>query len=280
MNPILLAILIVAGIGLLAGLLLAVLSKIMAVPVDEKAAEIEEILPGANCGACGFSGCAGYAAALSEGKTKETGLCAPGGNEVSAKVASLMGLAAGTVEPQAAVVHCAGCTEAASRKMIYEGVDSCRMASQLFGGDKSCTYGCVGLGDCVQVCPYDAISLCDGIAVVNTDLCRACKKCVAACPKHLISLMPKKHTQAAVMCRNHDKGALTRKACTIGCIGCTKCVRQCPVGAIGMDNNVAVVDPEKCTGCGACHAGCPTGAIRLVFEAEGPAKPAHREAAE
>ena len=264
MNPILLAVIIVAGIGILAGALLAVLSKIMAVPVDEKAAALEEVLPGANCGACGFSGCSGYAAALSGGKTANTGLCAPGGNEVSAKIASIMGLAAENIEPMTAVVFCQGNSENANKKMVYSGVASCKMATQLFGGEKECIYGCVGLGDCARECPYDAIMLCDGVAVVNPDLCRACKRCVNVCPKKIIGLIPKTQMTAAVLCKNHDKGALTRKECKAGCIGCTKCVKACPNGAVSMDNNVAVVDFTKCTACGACVEGCPTKAIELM----------------
>ena len=264
MNPILLAVIIVAGIGIVAGTLLAVLSKIMAVPVDEKAAALEEVLPGANCGACGFSGCSGYAAALSGGKTANTGLCAPGGNEVSAKIASIMGLAAENIEPMTAVVFCQGNNDNANKKMIYSGVPSCKMATQLFGGEKECIYGCIGLGDCARECPYDAIMLCDGVAVVNPDLCRACKRCVNTCPKKIIGLVPKSQMSAAVLCKNHDKGALTRKECKAGCIGCTKCVKACPNGAVSMDNNVAVVDFTKCTACGACVEGCPTKAIELL----------------
>ncbi len=264
MNPIVFAVLLVSGIGLLAGLLLAVLSKIMAVPVDEKAEALEEILPGANCGACGFSGCSGYAAALSKGETKNTGLCAPGGNEVSKKVAEIMGLEAGNIEPMTAVVFCQGQTDKAVKKMVYEGVASCKLASQLFGGEKECMYGCVGLGDCVRACPYSAIMLCEGVAVVNPSLCRACKMCVNTCPKGIIGLVPKSRASAAVLCKNHDKGALTRKECAAGCIGCTKCVKTCPEEAISMDKNAAVVDPAKCTACGACHEACPTGAIRLL----------------
>ena len=264
MNPILLAVIIVAGIGIIAGALLAILSKIMAVPVDEKAVQIEEILPGANCGACGFSGCSGYAAALSSGSTVNTGLCAPGGNEVSAKIADIMGLAAGNIEPMTALVFCKGDNANANKKMVYSGVASCKMAAQLFGGDKACIYGCLGLGDCVNECPYNAIKICNGVAVVSPELCRACKRCVNVCPKKLIDLVPKSKAGAAVLCRNHDKGALTRKECKVGCIGCTKCVKACPNEAITMDKNAAVVDVSKCTGCGACAEGCPTGAIELL----------------
>lgn len=264
MSNIILPVVLVAGIGLLAGLLLAVLSKIMAVPVDEKAQAIEEILPGANCGSCGFSGCSGYAAALSSGKTKETNLCNPGGSEASAKIAEIMGLSAGAIVPMTAVVMCKGTPSKAGNQMIYQGVDSCKMAAQLYGGEKSCHFGCLGLGDCARQCPYNAIRICDGVAVVNPAICKACKKCVSVCPKGIIDLVPKNKASAAVLCKNHDKGAQTRKDCTTGCIGCTKCVKTCAAGAISMDNNVAKVDNSLCTACGECSKACPTGAIKLL----------------
>ncbi len=264
MTPIILAVVIVAGIGILAGLLLSILSKVMAVKVDEKAAEIEEVLPGANCGACGFAGCSAYASALSQGETTNTGLCAPGGNEVSKKIAGIMGVTAENIMPMTAVVCCTGTKEKAKTKMMYSGVASCKLATQLFGGDKSCTYGCLGLGDCARACPYDAILLCDGVAVVNPSLCRACKVCVSTCPKNLIELMPKGQLTAAVLCKNHDKGAKTKSDCSAGCIGCTKCVKVCPNNAITMDNFVAKVDNSLCTACGACSETCPTKAIDLI----------------
>ena len=264
MDPILSAVLIVAGIGILAGALLAVLSKVMAVPVDEKAQAIEEILPGANCGSCGFSGCSGYAAALSSGKTTETGLCNPGGSEASKKIAEIMGLAASDITPMTAVVMCNGTDGNAEKEMIYSGVASCKMASQLFGGDKSCIYGCLGLGDCVNQCPYNAIKICDGTAVVSPELCKACKKCISVCPKGIIELMPKDKVSAAVLCKNHNKGAQTMKECKVGCIGCTKCVKTCESEAITMDKNVAHIDAAKCTACGKCAEACPRNAISLL----------------
>lgn len=264
MTQIIYAVVIVAGAGLLAGLLLCILSKLMAVKTDEKAIKIEECLPGANCGACGFAGCAAYASALSQGKTTDTGLCSPGGNAAAKKIAGIMGLSAANIMPMTAVVCCKGTRDKASKKMIYSGDASCRLASQLFGGDKNCSYGCLGLGDCARACPYDAILLCDGVAVVNPALCRACKVCVNTCPKKLIELMPKGQLTAAVLCRNHDKGAATKKDCSVGCIGCTKCVKQCPNNAITMDNFVARVDNSKCTACGICSEACPTKAIDLI----------------
>lgn len=260
-----LAVVIVSAIGLIAGLGLAVASIVMAVPVDEKAEEIEAVLPGANCGACGFSGCSGYAKALSEGKTKETSLCAPGGNEVAAKVAEIMGVSAGNIKPQIAVVMCNGTSKNTDTKLTYSGVESCKMASQLFGGPGECTYGCIGFGDCANVCPYGAISICDGVARVNPLACRACKMCINTCPKHIIKLMPLHEAKAVVLCSNADKGAATRKACSAGCIGCMKCVKACPEGAVTVTGNCAKVDFDKCTGCGKCAEGCPTNAIQVII---------------
>ncbi len=264
MNPILLAVLLVSGIGLIAGLGLAIASKVMAVPVDEKAEQITEVLPGANCGACGFSGCAGYASALSGGKTAATNMCAPGGSDVAAKVAEIMGVSASAVVPTAAVVLCQGNSVNSQDKMNYKGVKSCRMASQLYGGAKECTYGCLGLGDCMDACEYDAIHICDGVARISPIACHSCKKCVTTCPKGIIKMMPLGIPKAAVLCNNKEKGAVARKHCKAACIGCMKCVKACEFGAITFDNFLATVDTEKCTGCGKCHEVCPVGAIDII----------------
>ncbi len=263
-STIILPIALVAIIGLIAGLGLAIASKVMAVPVDEKAEQIEAVLPGANCGACGFSGCSGYAAALSSGKTAETNRCAPGGTAVAAQVAEIMGTAPSSVLPTTAVVLCMGNSANAENKMEYKGVKSCRMASQLFGGAKECTYGCLGLGDCVAACPYDAIHICDGVARVSTIACHSCKACVNTCPKGIIKMLPLNVTQAAVLCNNHEKGAQARKHCKAACIGCMKCVKACEHEAIIFENFKATVDPEKCVGCGKCHGVCPVGCIDLI----------------
>ena len=264
MNSIVIAVIILAAIGAICGLALAIASKVFAVPVDEKAEKIRECLPGANCGACGFSGCDGYAAALSKGETTNTGLCNPGGAEASLAIAEITGLKAGDVKPMAAVVLCQGNNSNASVKLNYQGVQSCQMAAQLFGGPKDCIYGCVGMGDCVAACPYDAIKLCDGVARINPAQCRACKICINTCPKGIIKLMPLNETKAAVLCNNHDKGNLTMKECKAGCIGCMKCVKVCEFDAVKVENFCAVVDYEKCIGCGKCHEACPKGAIDLI----------------
>ncbi len=261
---ILIAVAIVAGLGLLLGLGLAIASVVMAVPVDKKAEEIRECLPGANCGACGFSGCDGYAAALSKGITKNTALCAPGGSDASKAIAEITGLDAGVVKPMAAVVLCQGIKSNTGKKMEYLGIESCKMAKQLFGGPKECIYGCIGYGDCVNACEYNAIHICDGVARINPLACRACKQCVKTCPNSLIKMLPLHETKAAVLCANKDKGALTRKECKAGCIGCMKCVKNCEAEAIKVENFCAKIDASKCTGCGKCEAGCPVGAIKLI----------------
>ena len=259
MHLIIIAVVIVSVIGLIAGLGLAVASKVMAVPVDEKAEEIQAALPGANCGACGFSGCSGYAAALSQGKTTDTGRCMPGGAEVSKAIAKITGLAAGDVVPMTAVVLCQGNIHNTDTKLNYVGVKSCKMATQLFGGPKECVFG-----DCVEVCPYDAIHICEGVARINPLACHACKMCVNTCPKGIIDLMPLHEAKAAVMCKNHDKGAQTRKECKAGCIGCMKCVKTCEYGAVTVENFCAKVDYEKCVGCGKCHEACPVKCIDVI----------------
>lgn len=264
MNSVIIAVMIVGIIALVCGIALAVASIALAVPTDEKAEAITEMLPGANCGACGFSGCAGYASALSQGKTTNTALCNPGGGEVSKQIAAYLGLAAGEVEPMAAVVLCQGTRENATTKMRYQGVSSCKMASQLFGGPKDCVYGCLGLGDCVNACPYHAIHICDGVARINPETCRACKMCINTCPKGLIELLPLNKSRAAVLCKNKDKGVLARKECKMACIGCMKCVKVCEAGAVTVANFNAHVDQSKCIGCGKCHEACPVKCIDIL----------------
>lgn len=255
---------IVGIIGLVGGIALAIVSIVLAVPSDEKADAITEMLPGANCGACGFSGCAGYAAALSSGETENTALCNPGGNEASRQIAEFLGLAAGEIEPMTAVVMCQGTKDNATNKINYQGVHSCKMATQFYGGPKDCIYGCLGLGDCIKACPYHAIRLCNGVAVVNPELCKACKQCVAACPKKLIELMPLNKSKAAVLCKNKDKGAVARKECKMACIGCMKCVKVCEAEAVTVTSFNAHVDTAKCTGCGKCKEACPVGCINIL----------------
>lgn len=261
MNEILTPVLIVAGIGLLAGLILAVASIVMAVPKDEKAEAIRDMLPGANCGACGFSGCDGYAKALSSGEAKP-GLCTVGGAPVAKTISEYLGCDAGDVEAKVALVHCLGSYDNTSDKVEYEGIATCAGAAIVAGGVASCQYGCMGLGDCVAACQYDAISVCNGVAKIDPARCRGCSMCVKACPKHLITFVPATK-QAVVRCSNCDKGALTNKVCKIGCIGCMKCEKTCQHDAVHVVNSLAAVDPAKCVGCGDCVSACPRHCITM-----------------
>ena len=255
-------ILIVGIIGLLAGVILAVASIVMAVPKDEKAEALEEILPGANCGACGYSGCPGYAAAMAKGEAKP-GLCSPGGAEVAQKCAELLGGGEVEMEYKTALIHCLGSYDNTTDKMLYDGIQSCSAAAFLMGGVTSCRFGCMGLGDCQRACEYGAITVCNGLAQVDPAKCKGCSQCVAACPKGIISLVPLKK-QAVVRCSSCDKAKGTMAVCKIGCIGCGKCMRTCPFGAITVENGLAQVDPQKCTACGQCVEACPRHVITML----------------
>ena len=263
MNPVLFAVLLVSGIGLFLGVFLVISGRVFAVTENEKAKAIEAELPGPNCGACGFSGCSGYANALAEDETVKPNLCTVGGGEVAEKIAALLGVEAGGVAAYKARVMCVGHEDARVKTAEYEGLSSCRAAMAVYNGGSACAYGCLGFGDCVSVCEKEAISICRGVAVVNPALCFGCGLCAKACPKGIIKMLPEK-TVALVPCANKDKGADTKKACTVGCLGCKMCLKACPHGAISMESGLAVVDAEKCEGCGACVPACKFGVIKVM----------------
>ncbi len=267
MNGILIATAVVVGIGALCAVILVLASKFFAVEVDETFVRVRECLPGANCGACGYAGCDGYAAALAEGKEKAANLCIPGGDGAAADIASLLGLEAGDVVEQVAVVHCYGDCEHTSNKMDYVGIESCEAAKLMYGGQGKCVYGCIGFGDCVKVCPEGAICIQNGIAHIDTRKCIGCGLCTRTCPRGLISLI-KDVDCVLVTCSNTEKGAAVRSECTNGCIGCKKCEKNCPSGAIKVENNLARIDYDKCTNCGLCAQNCPVGCI-LVSDFSG-----------
>ena len=263
MNPIVLAVVSVTAIGLLCAVILAVASKFMSVPKNEKFTQIRECLPGANCGACGYAGCDGYADALANGEVERVNLCVPGSDGVAAQIASILGVEAQDVIEQVAVIHCRGDCDVTEDRADYQGVQSCAAAKLLYGGKGACGYGCMGFGDCASVCPQGAICIEKGIARIDTRKCVGCGLCAKKCPNHLISV-ENDTIKTMVTCSNHDKGAQVRKACTHGCIGCTKCVKICPAGAISMDNFLAVIDYSKCQHCGQCAEVCTTGCIMVA----------------
>lgn len=183
---------------------------------------------------------------------------------MASKIAAIMGVDADAGVRLTAYVKCAGNCDKAKDEYVYTGIEDCRMAAMVpDGGAKMCSYGCLGFGSCVSVCDFDAVHVINGVAVVDTDLCKACGKCVAACPKNLIELRPVMGV-ANVSCSSHDKGKPVMDACQAGCIGCTLCVKQCENGAIEMDNNIPVIDYNKCTGCGKCAEKCPKKVIHIA----------------
>jgi Na+-translocating ferredoxin:NAD+ oxidoreductase RNF subunit RnfB len=257
---ILIPLLIGLAIAILCGVILTVASKVFAVKEDEKFIKIRDCLPGANCGACGYSGCDGYAKALSSGECEVTNACVPGGDGAAQQIAEVLGVKAEDVIEKVAYVSCNGSCDVSLRKFEYHGEKSCRIAKMSYSGDKFCTYACLGYGDCVAVCPQNAIKVSNGVAKIDPQLCIGCGICARTCPNKIIKLI-EDTSKVAVLCSNHDKGAVTRKVCKNGCIGCGKCEKTCPHGAIKVDNNLAVIDYTKCTGCGECAKACPIGCI-------------------
>ncbi len=241
--------------GLL-GLLLAFASKIFDVKVDERVEQIIELLPGANCGGCGFAGCSALADAIVKGEATIDS-CASVSDENREKVCAIMGgcPAVRSVRYRAQVM-CSGTHELAQKKYIYAGITDCVSANKLAGGSKLCPNGCIGLGTCAAACKFDAIHIINGVAAVDYEKCRACGMCVAACPKSIIKLIPY-DSRHWVGCMSSDKGAVTKSFCDVGCIGCKICEKNCPTGAIKVDGNVASIDYAKCTGCDICVEKCP-----------------------
>lgn len=242
--------------GLVFGGFLALAAQRFKVEEDPRVAEILAALPGANCGACGFPGCAGLAEAVARGEAP-CNACIPGGDAVAEKLASIMGMACEAVEPMKAVVYCQGDNDRAQIGAEYHGVQDCHALHQL-GGSKTCPYGCLGLGTCVRACPFDAMYMApNGLPVVIEEKCTGCGACVRACPRDVIDLVPA-DKQVHILCKSYDKGAQVRKYCQVGCIACRICVRACPQKAISMDKDtLAVIDYSLCDNCGICATKCP-----------------------
>lgn len=262
MNEILIATAIIGGIGLVGGILLAVISHFCdSGETNERLAEIRDALPGANCGACGYAGCDSYAEAVENGSA-EPNLCAPGGTDTAKKLSEILGVEIELTQ-KVARVNCNGCSDKAETKYNYTGMKSCKAAAALGGGMKSCEFGCLGLGDCQNVCEFGAISVKDGVAVVDESLCGGCGLCAKICPKQVINVVAKK-SAAVIPCNNKDKGGVARKACKVACIGCSACVRACEFGAVKVENFLATIDETKCTACGKCADACPQKIISII----------------
>lgn len=260
MNGVLLAVVLIGGVGLFVGLFLGVAAIKFRVEVDEKEVAVLEALPGNNCGGCGFPGCSGLAAAIAKGEAP-VNQCPVGGAPVAKAIASIMGVEAGESQKMVAFVACQGDCDKAHVDYDYTGVEDCGMLAFVpNGGPKSCNYGCLGYGSCVKACSFDAIHVVNGVAVVDKETCKACGKCVEACPKHLISLIPY-DAKYAVACSSNDKGPVAMKKCESACIGCSLCVKNCEYEAVTVTDFNATIDQTKCTGCGTCAQKCPKKAI-------------------
>ena len=249
---------IFAVLGAVSGVLLTAVSKAFAVKTDERLEAVTEALPGVNCGSCGYSGCADYAAAVIGGAP--CNLCRPGGAAVSAKLSEIMGVADEGAERLHAFVRCSGSCEKTTHKYEFGGISSCAACNKFYNGSKTCVSGCLGYGDCLRVCPEGAISIKDRIAVVDTEKCIGCGLCVKECPNDLITLRPESQ-RFEVACSSVQPGRITRTTCSSGCIGCGLCAKSCPEKAVKVENNHAVIDSDLCIGCGACKERCPVGAI-------------------
>jgi len=255
-----LSILVVGLLGAVFGIILFVASKKFAVKTDPRVEEVLGALPGANCGACGLAGCPAYAEGVVL-KGLAVNLCAPGGAKAAKMIAAVMGVEPGESERRVSVLRCRGSRARAKERMEYRGVADCRAAALVLGGPKACTYGCLGLGTCVEACPFGAIVMgADGLPHVLEARCTACGRCVDACPRHLYVLAPEKRT-VHVLCSSRDPGRATRAACEVGCIACKACERACKFDAIHVVDNLAVIDEEKCKNCGACVRACPQAII-------------------
>ena len=251
---------VVAAVGLFIGIFLGVAGKTFAVETDEREIAVREALPGNNCGGCGYPGCDGLAAAIAKGEAPVNG-CPVGGESAAKIIAGIMGQEVTETVRQVAFVKCTGTCEKTGENYVYDGIQDCEMLSFVPGGGaKACAYGCLGYGSCVKACPFGAISIVNGVAVVDKEACKACGKCVAKCPRHLIELVP--YAQSVfVTCNSNAKGKAVTQVCEVGCIGCKKCEKTCPSEAITVTDFCAHIDYEKCTNCGACKEACPRGII-------------------
>ncbi len=265
MNFIVIALIALGAIGLLAAIILYFVSQKFKVVEDPRIDMVEEVLPAANCGGCGYPGCRGFADACVKADSLDNLFCPVGGSDVMKKVGTILGMAVEDTEPMVAVLKCNGSCDNRAKTTEYDGTKSCQIANSLYSGETNCAYGCLGFGDCELVCHFDALHIDQetGLPVIDDEKCTACGACAKACPKMLLEMRKKgpKNKRIWVACTNKDKGGVAKKACAAACIGCGKCAKECKFDAITIENNCAYIDFNKCKLCRKCVAACPTGAI-------------------
>ncbi len=257
------AILTLAFLALIFSLALVIAAIKFEVKIDPKVKEVEEALPGINCGGCGAAGCSSFADHLVMGKSKLE-QCSVAGFKIRERLAEILGVEVGIMTSKVAKIKCGADHNQCSNKYKYHGILSCKAANLVSGGRRDCEYGCLGFGDCVQHCSANAIEVKQGLAQIDASKCNGCGLCIQNCPKQIISMVPATHS-VTVLCSSKEIGATTRKSCQVGCIGCKKCEKKCPENAIIVEDNLAKIDPQKCNECGTCVPHCPTQTIQFLI---------------